>query len=70
MKAGAYETSQRLIGEGDAEANKIYADAYNKDPEFYEFIKALDTYRTTMKNNTKMVIDPDSPLAKFLFGAK
>ena len=57
-----------IYGEGDAEAIKIYNEAYNKDPEFYEFYRTLQTYENTLKGKTKIVIDTSSSFAKYLFG--
>ena len=49
---------------------KIYAQAYNQDPEFYEFFRTLQAYRKALKENTTLVIDSDSDFAKFLFGTR
>jgi modulator of FtsH protease HflC len=68
IEAKAYSTSETIKGEGDASATIIYNEAYNKDPEFYEFYKTLQTYKTTLKDKTKIIIDSDSPFAKYLFG--
>lgn len=68
--ADAYRQSQEIIGAGEAEAARIYAEAYAKDPEFYGFIKALETYRTTFKGETTMIIPMQSELAKYLMGTK
>lgn len=65
----ANKQSEILKGEGDAQAAKIYNDAYGKDPEFYEFYNTLEAYKLTLGNNTKLVIPSDSPFAKYLFGA-
>ncbi len=70
LKAEAYAKAEEIKGQGDAEALKIYADAYNVDPEFYSFYKTLETYRKTLGNNTKLVIDSDSEFAKYLFRFK
>ncbi len=70
IKAEAYAKAEKIKGEGDASALKIYADAYNVDPEFYSFYKTLETYRKTLGNNTKLVIDSDSEFAKYLFKFK
>lgn len=68
IEAQAYEEAQKTMGEGDAEALKIYADAYNVDPEFYEFWKTLQTYIAVINPNTTIIIDSSSPFAKYLFG--
>ena len=65
----AYAEAERIKGEGDAEAASIYNESYNKDPEFYEFYKSLETYRETLGSNSKIVIDPSSPFAKYIYSA-
>lgn len=70
LEAKAYEEAERIKGEGDAEALRIYAEAYNKDPEFYAFWRTLQTYRKTLGDKTKIVIDSKSEFAKYLFDRK
>jgi modulator of FtsH protease HflC len=65
--AEAQKLAQLTRGRGDAEASKIYATTYAKDPEFYEFYRSLQVYRNTMsKDNTKMILSSDSKIFKFL----
>lgn len=64
----ARKKSEILKGEGDAEATKIFNDAYGKDIAFYEFYSTLEMYKVTVGNNTKLVIPSDSDFAKYLFG--
>ena len=47
FEAEAYRDAERIRGEGDAEATGIYAEVYNKDPEFYAFTRSLNAYRET-----------------------
>lgn len=68
IRADAYEKSQILKGEGDAAAAEIYANAYNKDPEFYKFYKTLLTYKETLGDGTTIVINKDSEFAKYIYG--
>lgn len=57
----AKRKSEIIMGEGDAEANKIYARSYSKDPDFYDFYRSMQAYRNSLNNkNTKMIISPDS----------
>lgn len=64
--AEATRDSQKLRGEGDAFAAKTYADAYNKDAEFYAFYRSMEVYKNSMKNNdTSMVLSPDSEFFKY-----
>ena len=70
LKAEANAQAQTIRGKGDADAAEIYNQAYNKDPEFYEFYKALETYKKTLKDSgAKIVISPDSEFAKYLYGS-
>ncbi|MBU4494368.1 MAG: protease modulator HflC, partial [Acidobacteria bacterium] len=62
----AYRTSEEIKGKADAEATRIYADAYNLDPEFYQFMRTLETYRTTLAENTWLMISTDNEFLKYL----
>ncbi len=67
--AEAQNLAQTNRGEGDAEASKIYADAYSKDPDFFEFYKSMQVYKTTIsKDDTRIVLSPDNKFFKFLNG--
>ncbi|QST02060.1 protease modulator HflC (plasmid) [Pontibacillus sp. ALD_SL1] len=70
IKAAAYRESEVIRGEGDAEASKIYSDAYNQDPEFYKFYRSLMAYETIVDEQTTLVLPADSELAAFLFNMK
>lgn len=64
--AQARRDSEKLRGEGDAVAAKIYADAYSKDPEFYNFYRSMEVYKNSMKNgDTSMILSPDSEFFKY-----
>lgn len=65
----AYRKAQELMGKADAEATGIYARAYNADPEFYQFMKTLETYRTTLTKQTWLVLSTDSEFLKYLKSA-
>lgn len=64
--ATAYETSEKLKGEGDAEATATYANAFGKDPEFYAFTRRLQAYEKILSNGTTLVLRPDSELLYYL----
>ncbi len=64
--ATAYETSQKLSGEGDANATTIYAQAFGQDPEFYAFTRRLQTYEKVLSTGTTLVLSPDSELLRYL----
>ncbi len=59
--ANAYRDAQKIKGEGDAEASRIYADAFGRDPQFAQFYRSLDAYKTSLgKKSDVMVVDPSS----------
>jgi membrane protease subunit HflC len=65
--ASAYRDGQLIRGEGDARAAEIYANAYNRDPEFYSFYRSIDAYRKSMgKQGDLLVLDPDSDFFRYL----
>jgi modulator of FtsH protease HflC len=64
--AEAAREAQVIRGEGDNEAIKIYADAFNKDKEFYGFIRSLEAYRATLADqDTRLILSPDSDFFRF-----
>ena len=62
----AYKKEQKLRGEGDKEAVRIYARAYEQDPSFFEFIKTLEVYQRSLKDNTTIVESAHSEFFKYL----
>lgn len=66
IKSQAYKTAQGIKGKADAEAINIYAEAYSQDPEFYTFLKTLDTYRETIDEKTTLILTTDSDYYKYL----
>lgn len=59
--AEAERDAQILRGDGDKTAIKIYADAFNKDKEFYSFIRSMEAYKKTLANpETRLILSPDS----------
>ena len=69
IRAEANAEAQRIRGKGDADAAAIFNEAYGSDPEFYQFYKTLETYKSILpESGAKIVISPDSELAKYLFG--
>ncbi len=68
IQSEAYKVSQEIKGKADAKAIKIYADAYNKDPEFYSFIKTLETYKNVVSKDSVFVLTTDSDIYKYLKG--
>lgn len=65
--ADAYRDGQKIRGEGDAKAAEIYANAYQKDPEFYAFYRSIDAYRKSMGNpGDILVLDPNNEFFRYL----
>jgi membrane protease subunit HflC len=66
IQSEAYRKAQEIKGKADADATRIYAQAYSLDPEFYQFLKTLETYRTSLDSETWLVLSTDSEFLKFL----
>jgi len=65
--AEAFRDAERVRGLGDARAANIYAEAYNKDPEFYAFYRSIHAYRNALgKDNDLLVLDADSEFFRYL----
>ena len=62
----AYQKAEVLKGEGEAEATRIFGDAIAKDPEFYEFTRTLQAYRTFLDDQTTLILPSDSELMRLL----
>lgn len=69
--AEAFREAEQLRGDGDALAAATYANAYQKDPEFYSFYRSLNAYKDTFNNKGDvMVLDPGSDFFKYLNAPK
>lgn len=66
ISAEGYQEAQRLRGEGEAEAIRIYAEALQRNPEFYAFSRRLEAYTSALKGGDKIVIPADSEFFRFL----
>jgi len=66
IESEAFRQAEEIRGRGDAEAAAIYATAYNKDPDLYQFLKTLDTYKATIDQNTSVVLSTDNELFRYL----
>lgn len=69
IQSEAYKTAQEVKGKADAEAVKIYADAYNRDPEFYSFTRTLETYKNTIDADTTVILTTDGEYLEYLKGS-
>jgi len=70
MLAESYMEAEKLRGEGDAKAIKIYALAFEKDPEFFAFVKTLEAYEKSLRSNTTIVLRSDSEFFQYLSPAE
>lgn len=64
--AEADRRSEELRGAGDAERNKIFAEAFNRDPDFFSFYRTMQAYEQSLKNaDTRMVLSPNSDFFRY-----
>ena len=68
--ADAEQNAQKLRGEGDGTATRIYAEAYGKDPEFYRFVRSLQSYELFLGKRSTLLLSADSPLFRYLAGPR
>ncbi|BDX04664.1 protease modulator HflC [Planctobacterium marinum] len=67
MLADAERNARQLRGEGDATAAKIYADTYNKNPEFYAFLRSMDAYKASFSSKQDvLVVEPNNDFFKYM----
>jgi modulator of FtsH protease HflC len=68
--ANAYRDAQKIKGEGDAEASALYAGAFGRDPQFAQFYRSLEAYRTSFRSKSDvMVVDPSSDFFRVMRGS-
>jgi membrane protease subunit HflC len=68
MKAEAERDARRIKGEGDAEKTRITNEAFSKDPEFYQFLRSMEAYETSLKRgDTRLIISPESETFRDFF---
>jgi len=65
LLAEAERESQVLRGQGDGEATKIFADALKESPEFFAFKRSLEVYEKSMKDNTRVILSPESRFLRY-----
>jgi len=70
IRSMAYRQVQEIQGKGDAEATGIYGRAYNKDPEFYAFLRTLESYKEGVNGSSMLVLTTDSDFYRYLKDAK
>jgi len=64
--AQAYRKEQEIRGNGDARATKIYANAYNRDREFYAFMRSMQAYKNSLKTDTTIILSEKSDFLRYL----
>jgi membrane protease subunit HflC len=66
IKAQAQQEAETLRGEGDGERNRIFAEAFGRDPEFFSFYRSMQAYEAGLKaSGTRMVLSPDSDFFRY-----
>ncbi len=66
IKADATREGERTRGEGDAERNRIFADAFGRDPDFFGFYRSMQAYEQGIKSSdTRMLLTPDGEFFRY-----
>ncbi len=68
LMAEAQSQAEVIRGRGDAEAVRIYAEAYGRDPDLFALVRTLDAYRRALPDTTSIILSPDSEFFRFLQG--
>ncbi len=66
--SAGYKTAQEIKGAADAKATAIYARAYGRDPEFYQFLKTLETLNTSLDDSAWIIMTTDAEILRYLKG--
>lgn len=66
IQSEAYRTVEEIKGKADAEATRIYAEAFNRDPEFYSFVNTLDIYKKSLNADTSLILSTNGDFFKYL----
>jgi len=70
LEAEAYREAEQIRGEGDAESARTYAEAFNRNPEFYSFTRSLKAYTDTFQGNDVLLLDPKSDFFRYMNDSK
>jgi len=65
VKAQAQQQAEQIRGEGDGERNRVFAEAYGKDPEFFAFYRSMLAYETGFKGETRAILSPKSDFFRY-----
>jgi membrane protease subunit HflC len=63
--ADSQAKADAIRGEGDGERNRIFADAFNRDPDFFGFYRAMQAYEAGLRGDTRMLLKPDSDFFRY-----
>jgi len=66
LTAEARKQADITRGQGDAEAVKVFADAYGRDPEFFQLVRTLEAYRNSINDGTTIILSPNSEFFRYL----
>lgn len=66
IRSEAYRKVQEIKGKADAEATHVYAEAYQRDPELYAFVETMETWKTALDGNTRLLLTTESDLFRYL----
>jgi modulator of FtsH protease HflC len=70
IRSEAYRKAQDITGKADATATKIYADAFGRDPEFYQFLRTLEAYPQAVDANTSLFLGTQAEFYRYLRSSK
>jgi membrane protease subunit HflC len=65
ITSSAYRKAEEIKGKADAEATRIYAEAFGRDPEFYSFLQTLEIYKTALDKDSALILSTDSAFLKY-----
>ena len=65
LRADATRKADEVRGSGEAEKNRVLADAFNRDPSFFGFYRSMQAYEQALKSDTRMVLSPDSEFFRY-----
>jgi membrane protease subunit HflC len=65
LLADAQAMGDAIRGEGEGERNRLFADAFNRDPDFFAFYRAMQAYEAGLRGDTRMLLKPDSDFFRF-----